>query len=175
MSFKTLRVFKLLCCPWWRAPSAPPSLRNGWLEIVTWVIHGHHFSGVHRTIVFLYENHKQCLSSSRTHCVKKDEVLPHDIQMCRNISNLFKQCSNQGTQSLTMPVSNFFKFTCCRSEHMERDRNGSNTMHSDESTIHPRIATVEATKIGKTYILIYPDHPVLPVSHTSIACWESQN
>ena len=43
------------------------------------------------------------------------------------VQTMFKQCLNQGTQSLTMPVSNFFKFTC-RSEHMmsmEQDRNGS--------------------------------------------------
>jgi hypothetical protein len=49
------------------------------------------------------------------------------FQKKKYVQTMFKQCLNQGTQSLTMPVSNFFKFTC-RSEHMmsmEQDRNGS--------------------------------------------------
>ena len=110
--------------------------------------------------------------------VKKDEALPHDnhdiSKKNKYVQTMFKQCLNQGTQSLTMSVSNFFKFTC-RSEHMmsmEQDRNGSkwitlrfylrDTRGSKTYCNILPLRQQKSAKINKTYIHLHL-HPVNPI------------
>ena len=119
----------------------PPRIVTLHWVMVHWVIHGHPLklrgtsvscSRNSELLWFFMKSTKSVFPDAKKHgAVKKDEALPHDnhdiSKKKKYVQTMFKQCLNQGTQSLTMPVSNFFKFTC-RSEHMmsmEQDRNGS--------------------------------------------------